>query len=283
MPKNSDTDKVKNSRDKFMWTSEAEASLKKVPFFVRKKAKKSIEQYVLNKGRCDVTLEDVQATKNQFFSNMSKEIRGYEAERCFGSSGCPNSANSCESVLEKAEKILEEADILSFLKQHVKDELKYHHEFRLSCADCPNCCSQPQIKDFGVIGVVKPAISAEACSMCQACVNECPDGCITLDSNYETPAPVIDFSSCMMCGKCIEVCPTGTICESERGFRLQLAGRLGRHPRLALEVGTLFSEEEVIMVLKNVIKFYKDNSKEGSRFAKIFDEDDIPVVIKNCQ
>lgn len=293
-----DRGEERDAGDKLHWTTEAESALKKVPFFVRKKAKNRIEKYVLDKleikrgsVRSDivygavVTIEDVNAAKEKFLSNMSKDIRGFQADRCFGASGCPNAANSSGSFLEKAEKLLEQENILSFLKQHVKGDLKYHHEFRLSCADCPNCCSQPQIKDFGVIGAVLPAISDEPCSQCQACVNACPDHCITMsDNSISTDArckiPTIDFSSCLMCGKCIEACPTGTICQGKRGFRVQLAGRLGRHPRLALEIDGLLSESEAIEALWNVMQFYKKNSREGERFAKIFNESDMLEIIR---
>ena len=294
----SDTEQETNAGDKLHWTTEAESALKKVPFFVRKKAKNRIEKYVLDKLKIRrssigsevvdgavVTIEDVKAAKEKFLSNMSKDIRGFQADRCFGASGCPNVANASGSFLEKAEKLLEQENILSFLKQHVKGDIKYHHEFRLSCADCPNCCSQPQIKDFGVIGAVFPVISDEPCSQCQACVNACPDHCITMsDNSISTDSrckiPTIDFSSCLMCGKCIEACPTGTICEGKRGFRVQLAGHLGRHPRLGLEIDGLLSESEATDALRNVLQFYKKNSRKGERFAKIFNEPDMLEIIR---
>ncbi|MBF0259319.1 MAG: 4Fe-4S binding protein [Desulfamplus sp.] len=258
------------------WTDEAQDALNKVPFFVRKKAKSKIENYVHDKGMgLVVTVEDVKAAKQQFISGMSKNIKGYQADRCFGASGCPNSANSCESVIDRAQKLLENQNILSFLKKSVKGDLKYHHEFRLSAADCPNCCSQPQIKDFGIIGAVIPALCDETCSLCHACEDACPDNCIKIEDRGEDQLPSIDFSSCLMCGKCVEACPTGTICEQDRGFKIQLGGRLGRHPRLGLEIDRLFSEDEVIAILDNVLKFYKDHSKKGERFSKIFNETDM--------
>lgn len=131
------------------WSSEADESIQKIPFFVRKKVRQKVEQYVLDKGRTSVGIGDVNAAKKKFTSSMSSDIKGYQLDRCFGASGCPHAALSCEGIMEKAEAIFEQSDILGFLKKEVKGDLKYHHEFRMSCTDCPNGCSQPQIKDVG--------------------------------------------------------------------------------------------------------------------------------------
>ncbi len=290
------------------WSGEAEGAVKKVPFFVRKKVVKKIEQYVLDNGRNFVTIEDTRAARKEFLSNMSKDIKGYQADGCFSSSGCPHAANGCASILKQAELLLKSQDILGFLKQNVSGKLKYHHEFRLSTADCPNACSQPQIKDMGIIGAVQPEISEEPCSMCQACVHVCPDDCITLNdntadelnnhdnaadelNNHDNAAdelnshaademPVIDFDTCLMCGKCIEACPTGTIREEKRGFRVLLGGCLGRHPRLALELPGILSAQEVLAVLGRVLDFYKEKSTGGARFAKIFHAEDLQNIVK---
>ena len=55
-----------------------------------------------------------------------------------------------------------------------------------------------------------------------------------------------------------------------------LGGRLGRHPRLALPLPEVYSEDEVISIVKRVLSFYKKNSIGGARFAKIFEKDSIP-------
>jgi len=255
------------------WSSEAEAAIQKVPFFVRKKVRKKVEQYARDKGRARVGIGDVNAAKKKFTASMSNEIKGYQLDRCFGASGCPHAALSCEGIMEKAEAIFQEEDILGFLKKEVKGELKYHHEFRMSCADCPNGCSQPQIKDVGILGARSPRLTEEACSQCRACVEICPDHCISLDDI--DVHPTIDVDACMMCGNCIEACPTGTIDEGEKGFRVQLGGRLGRHPRLAMALPRLMSEAEVVEVLKRVIVFYKTHSKKGARFSKLLGPEDI--------
>ncbi|GAB6146738.1 4Fe-4S binding protein [Desulfocicer niacini] len=258
------------------WSPEAEAAVKKVPFFVRKKVRQKIEQYVLDREGSCVNIGDVNAAKKKFISSMSNDIKGYQLDRCFGSSGCPHAAVSCESVMEKAEAIFKDADLLDFLKKEVKGDLKYHHEFRMSCADCPNACSQPQIKDVGILGARRPCLGEDPCSMCRACVDACPDNCISLDDDGE--GPLIDLEACMMCGKCIDACPTGTIEEGQRGFRVQLGGRLGRHPRLAMEAPGIHSEAEVLEILKNALAFYKAHSRKGTRFSKLLGFEEMDAI-----
>ena len=250
------------------WTLEAEAAVKKVPFFVRKKVRSRIENEAAMAGKKAVSLADVKATQARFLSNMSSEIKGYQLDTCFGASGCPNRANSSDKLLERIERFLKEEDLLGFLKQQVKEELKFHHEFRVTLADCPNACSQPQIKDIGIIGASLPVLTDETCTLCEACVDECRENAIALQK--EKSQPKINYDLCLACGKCIEACPTGTIVAGKKGFRVQLGGKLGRHPQLAKELPGIYSEDEVIDIVKDCITFYKENSKQGERFAELF-------------
>ncbi|MBW1841269.1 MAG: 4Fe-4S dicluster domain-containing protein [Deltaproteobacteria bacterium] len=250
------------------WTSEAEASIKKVPFFVRKKVRARVEKEASAAGKKMVCIEDVKATQKRYLSKMSSEVKGYQVDICFGPSGCPNRASKGDHLLKKIEQFLEKEDLLGFLKQRVKGDLKLHHEFRVSLAECPNACSQPQIKDIGIIGAVVPKITDEDCTLCEVCVEECPEKCISIEAGAEKPE--IDFGRCLKCAKCVHVCPTGTIEAERKGYRVQLGGKLGRHPRLATELDGIFSEEEVLDILRQCVVFYKENSKQGERFAQIF-------------
>ena len=251
------------------WSRDAENAILKVPFFVRKKVKKKVEDFVGQKGKTSVELLDVNELKQSFLSKggMEKEIKGFEVTNCFGGAGCPNTANSGTLLAKDIEKIFEKEDILSFLKQSVKGDLKFHHEFRVALSDCPNACSRPQIVDIGIIGAVLPGIFDEACTLCHACVEVCGENAITLDEEKEKP--LIDYTQCLMCAKCIKACPTGTIGEKEKGFRVMLGGRLGRHPRLAMEVPGIHTQKEVMRIVQKCLKFYKDNSKNGQRFSHI--------------
>lgn len=249
------------------WTTEADEAVKKVPFFVRKKVRLRVEEYTTAAGKKVVSLADVKTAQARFLSKMSEEIKGYQVEACFGAGGCPNRVGRSEDLLERIENRLAREDLLSFLKQRVKGELKFHHEFRVAIADCPNACSQPQIKDIGIIGASLPEITDEDCTLCSACVEVCPDRCVTL--NMVDEVPDIDMHRCPACGKCILSCPTGTIAEKQKGYRIQLGGKLGRHPQLARELSGIYTEDEVLDIVQFCIGFYKKHSTAGKRFAEI--------------
>ncbi|MBW1993979.1 MAG: 4Fe-4S dicluster domain-containing protein [Deltaproteobacteria bacterium] len=252
------------------WTPEAEAAVKRIPFFVRKRVRARIEKEAGEAGKNLISLEDVNATKARYLESMESEIKGYQLDTCFGPSGCPNRATIGDELIAKLESLLRKEDLLGFLKQRVKCDIKFHHEFRVTVADCPNACSQPQIKDIGIIGACLPKLSIEPCSRCEACVETCREQAIILYE--EQPVPNIDYRKCLGCGKCIPVCPTGTLVEGKKGYRVQVGGKLGRHPRLAREIPGIFDENQVLNIVKACIDFYKKNSISGERFAEILTE-----------
>ncbi len=252
------------------WTTEAETAIKRVPFFVRKRVRARVEAEVHEGGKKVVSLDNVKATQARFLSKMNSEIKGYQLETCFGPSGCPNRANISEQLIQKLETVLKKEDLLGFLKNTVKGELKFHHEFRVTLADCPNACSQPQIKDIGIIGATLPEVTDEAGTLCEACIEACRENAIKLDDL----SPKIDFELCLKCGKCVAVCPTGTLAAACSGYRVQLGGKLGRHPKLARELPALFSEKEVLQIVKDCIALYKKKSARGRRFTEVFTDAD---------
>lgn len=254
------------------WTPEAEDAIKRVPFFVRGRVRARVEKEAAQAGRSVLALSDVQATKKRYLNRMSSDIKGYQLDVCFGPTDCPNRTMDTDSLIRKLEAILENAKLLDFLKKHVDGDLKFHHEFRITAAECPNACSQPQIKDIGLIGACRPMISAALCSDCGACTLSCPDDAITLEEASQNPR--IDEAACLECGKCISVCPTGTIACKAKGYKILLGGKLGRHPRLARQLPGIFTEAEVVQVVSACIDFYKERSTGGKRFAEILQPTD---------
>ena len=263
------------------WNLEADDAIKKVPFFVRKKVRARVEKEAREAGKQVVTLVDVKATQARYLKNMSSEIKGYQLDTCFGPNGCPNRAAISDGLMEKLETLLKKEDLLGFLKANVKGDLKFHHEFRITLAECPNACSQPQIKDIGIIGACAPRLTPEPCTLCEACVEACKENAITLDTDTESPR--IDMNACLYCGKCMQACPTGTIAEGSKGFRVQLGGKLGRHPRLAQELPGIYSEEQVVLIVKDCLQFYKQTSKHGERFGQILTPDDFDRIARRSQ
>lgn len=260
------------------WTAEAEDLLKKVPFFVRKRVRARVEKEAEEAGKTVVSPVEVTATQKRFLAGRPADIEGFRIETCFGPGGCPNRAVAADRLVGRIEAQLKEADLLGFLKRSVAGDLRYHHEFRVGLADCPNACSQPQIKDIGIIGAAVPEIGEAACTMCAACVAACGEEAVALKE--EDQAPDIDYRRCLNCGRCVAVCPSGTLRSAGRGFRVQLAGKLGRHPRLARELPGLYTEEEVLQIVADCLILYKQRSTGGRRFAEIFTADDFDAFAR---
>ncbi len=258
------------------WTTEADEAIKKVPFFVRNKVRGTVEREALRQGRRQITLAEVESTRKRYLSGMQSEIKGYQLDACFGPSGCPNAVAPSRDLMARIEELLQKSDFMGFLHSKGVQDLKYHHEFRVTMADCPNACSQPQIKDIGIIGARRPGISEISCTACRACVDICRESAITVDNS--SPAPQIETLQCVACGQCIPVCPSGTLKIEAEGYRIQLGGKLGRHPRLALELPGIYDADATMEIVGAGIEIYKSRNRRGERFGEILKPEDIQAL-----
>jgi len=249
------------------WSKEAEVLLLKVPFFVKKRVKKRVEEETKRLGASVVTADHVNSLKNRFLNKMEDEVKGFQVETCFGSSDCPNSTTDISRLTDRIEKTLSKENMKGFLKEKVKGPLKFHHEFRASISGCPNACSRPQIADIGIISVCTPEITKENCNGCGDCKIVCKEDAISLISGIAE----VDKSKCLLCGQCVKACPSGAIGEAVKGFKILIGGKLGRHPRLAMEVPGIFNLEETVNIIKRLISFYKENCLKGERFAEVLE------------
>lgn len=249
------------------WSKEAEEAVSRVPFFVRKRVKKRVEEEATRCRAKQVDIEHVKASQKRFLNRMEEEVKGYRVETCFGRSGCPNRAVIDEELLAKLEALLASKHIRSFLKEKVKGPLKIHHEFRLSVSDCPNACSRPQIVDVGLIGACLPEIADQPCSECGACIANCKESAVDLQDGR----PVIEPSKCLFCAQCARVCPTGTLKEGKRGYRILVGVKLGRHPRLARELPGIHSPGETLKIVERCTDVFQAQSVSGERFCEILE------------
>jgi anaerobic sulfite reductase subunit C len=251
------------------WSTEAEKAVSRVPLFVRRRVKKSVEEEAARAGAKEVTLAHVESSRQNFLKNMEQEVKGYQVETCFGQSGCPNRAVVNDNAAGKVETILAERNLYGFLKERVQGPLKLHHEFRVSVSDCPNACSRPQIVDLGMIGAVSPRLSEQPCSRCGTCVEICREEAVRLSEHDDRPS--INYDKCVKCSQCVKVCPTGTLEKGAEGYRLLVGGKLGRHPRLARELKGIYSEEEALRVVDICLDHYVTHNRTGERFGEILE------------
>lgn len=260
------------------WTTDAEAEIKRVPFFVRNRVRSRVQEEARNEGKQRVTMAEVNAAQKRFLTGMHAEVKGHQVDLCFGASGCPHAVIPDWELTDRLETVLQQAELLEFLKLKGIQELRFHHQFRVAVAGCPNACSQPQIKDIGIIGALRPIRTDEFCTTCEACASSCREGAIALDD--QLPGPIIDTQRCVACGTCVPICPTGTMAARDQGYRIQLGGKLGRHPRLALELPGIYDAETTLEIVGACIEIYKSANKRGERFGEIFRPDDFDELVR---
>lgn len=262
------------------WSKEAEEAVSRVPFFVRKRVKKKVEEEAERTASPFVTLQHVQDSKKRFLKDMDQEVKGFQVETCFGVSECPNRAVECPGIDLTLEEELQKRDLRTFLKGRVQGPLKMHHDFRVSLSCCPNACSRPQIVDFGLVGARRPKVTEEPCSQCGACIEACKEEAIHLEDSAD--GPTIDFGKCLSCGQCITTCPTGTLKEDYQGFRVLVGGKLGRHPQLGKELGRIYSREEMIRLLNEYLDLYQAKNQHGERLSEILNRLEENERIRTC-
>lgn len=258
------------------WSREAEEAISKVPFFVRKRVKKRVEEEAVRSGAGEVGMEHLNTCRRRFLENMEDEVKGHQFEHCFGAGGCPNRAVPENGLEEKVRQLLERKNLKGFLKKRVKGPLKIHHEFRVSVSHCPNACSRPQIVDVGLIASSRPRLTSAHCTDCGACVDVCREGALSLMDNSGSPS--IDGDRCLGCGQCIRACPSGTLEEGRGGYRVLLGGKLGRHPQLGRELPGVYSEEEVLELLERCLDHHMTHNETGERFGEVINRVGLPEI-----
>lgn len=249
------------------WSKQAEEAVSRVPFFVRRRVKRKVEEEAVRHGSDEVTLEHVKTCQKRFLNNMENEVKGYQLETCFGPGGCPNRAVVDDDLVRRLEELVAGKNLREFLRRRVEGPLKMHHEFRVSVSDCPNACSRPQIADLGLIGAVRPRLGQDACTQCSACVEICREGAVQLPARADKP--VVDYEKCVACGQCIAVCPSSALEKDAEGYRILVGGKLGRHPQLAKEIEGIHSKNEVLRLVEECLQHYLNHNVHGERFGEI--------------
>lgn len=180
---------------------------------------------------------------------------------------CPNRVVDLDQLEHKLQQTMIERNFHTRLGAKLDKGRSLHHQmFHLALAGCPNSCSRPQIKDFGVQGQACPEVG-EGCSMCGACIEACAEKAIRMAKDKAS----IDRDLCLNCGQCARACPTGALHVGKVGYRVLAGGKLGRHPRLATELLNLATEKQVVASLGHCMELFINEGRPGERFGSVLE------------
>lgn len=188
------------------------------------------------------------------------QVKEFQLEHC--RLNCSKSARDWKNLYYMLCRQLNKLNLSGAIQDKFQTVL-YHHLPKISLAGCPNGCSQPNIKDFGISGYVTPKITTVACSGCKLCINTCLEKAITWQSN----GIIIDRTICLSCGDCQNVCPTGSLIAGESGWTLRMGGRVGRHPKFAQFAGIVTTDEEVVVWIIEKILGYIEEGRPQERLT----------------
>lgn len=185
-----------------------------------------------------------------------QSTKSFKLDACRGSQKCPNALISSNDFLQKINSLLE--------KYCAKDgPVPYHSLIRASLSCCPNSCSQPQIRDFGLQAKLFPGVEQGKCTRCGLCVDTCQEAALKLDE--QNGIEVND--NCVGCGQCVRVCPTGSLHAEKIGWTLMVGGKLGRHPRLGTAVGESLTEQQALDLIELVLQAFTKNGGPSERLG----------------
>jgi len=172
-----------------------------------------------------------------------------------------------DKLENKLQQVMADRQFNTRLGAKINRERPLHHQmFHLALAGCPNSCSQPQIKDFGVQGQARPEVG-DGCNKCAACAEACAEDAISMAKERA----IINRDTCLNCGQCARVCPTGALQLDKVGYKVLAGGKLGRHPRLATEIMSVADENEVAESLERCVELYINAGHPGERFGSVIE------------
>jgi len=192
---------------------------------------------------------------------------GFAIAACRGPQGCEHRALDPGDLPERLAAPLEALDFGTGLARLLGRPPRRHELFTVSLSCCPNACSRPQIADVGLIAAQRPAADPSRCTRCGACRDACRENAVVLLPSGQLDA--IDEAACLACGACIAACPAGALSPGRSGWRVQLGGRLGRHPRLAEELPGLHSADQAVEFTLRAARHLLEHARPGQRLGDL--------------
>jgi anaerobic sulfite reductase subunit C len=278
------------------WDREAEELLTRAPRFVRPLVRRKVEEFARREGADRVSgalaqrayaavrgkqpgdgrkptqelIAQLETEAEQVAASDAFRTPHYQVHPCAGAVGCPRSLIPVREMAEQLTQELADSGFSEFLEQGLAGRpLLSHHRFQVAVAGCPNACSQPQIRDFGVIGRTRVEVDASHCTGCLKCVKACHEDAITVTDRV----PVVDHARCLGCGDCVRVCPSEALRFGEPAYETVVGGKLGRHPRLANRMGLLSDLGEVTGAQHRVLDALLRHGRPGERVGTLLERE----------
>ena len=137
----------------------------------------------------------------------------FEIKLCGGARGCPLTLTDIESLGQKIHDLVKKSAWPKFFEKHASGPILYHSKLKIAIAGCPNACSEPQIRDVGLIAQEKPLLQPELCDVCSVCFNTCKEDAIRIVDDI---GPIFN-DNCISCGQCIMACPSEVLIQDKKG------------------------------------------------------------------
>ena len=195
---------------------------------------------------------------------MKDQLPTHTLKVCRGAAQCPHAVLG-QDLTAELEAVIAASGWPEFLTS-MNRPIRHHHQFKAAVASCPNGCSQPHIADFGLIAFARVEAEPERCSGCGHCVVVCSEKALCLEDTIR-----LDSSRCLGCAACARVCPEKALRVDATGCRVLLGGKLGRHPRLAHELG-FFSLPHALEALRNVLGVFMNHHRPGLRLGDLIEK-----------
>lgn len=291
------------------WNESASLLLEKVPPFVQKTVREKVETLARERGKTLVTEAEVMAARDSFmnkppsvaatphaFAKKSEDNKKlsilrkypkyfdndgnpvlYQIKCCRGAEvNCPFLIADSNVLADKIRNRLEELKFTEKLMNKIEGQILPHHSLKIAISGCPNSCSMPQIKDFGVHAIEPVFVDpASECIECMKCVETCREDAITVQDGEVT----IDMEKCVHCGLCAKVCPSGSIKARKKKYRVMIGGKVGRHPKFAIEILPQAEEATTLKALDVCVDMIL-SSKSEHRFRALLEQHGIEEIKK---
>lgn len=191
----------------------------------------------------------------------------YKIEACRGLKGeCKNSLLKDKDLTEGLEDLLNGINFSKELKSKLDTSIRHHHLFKIGISACPNGCSQPQIKDLGIIAKTEVELIKDKCIKCDNCIITCKEKAIDRNK-YQ-----VIKSDCLKCGDCFRVCQNEAIDIINSGYQLLAGGKLGRHPKLAVEFKQeIISKKSLVEEINKLLSWYLEKTDSFKKLGTVIE------------